>query len=68
LISCIVYLFSAGKEWDELINHLLTANVLISRGLDILDCDIDIDIDRDRDRDNYKSIIEQPFGLLTFET
>jgi hypothetical protein len=57
LISCIVYLFSAGKEWDELINHLLTANVLISRGLDILDCDIDIDIDRDRDIDRGKIFI-----------
>jgi len=33
-----------------LINYLLTANVLISRGLDIVYCDIDIDRDRDIDR------------------
>ena len=45
-----------------LINHLLTANVLISRGLDILHCDIDIDIDIDRDidRDRDKILILDP--------
>jgi hypothetical protein len=38
-----------GKDGTFLINHLLTANTLISRGLDILHCDVDIDIDTDID-------------------
>ena len=39
-----------GKNGTSLINHLLTAIVLISRGLDIVDCDLDLDIDIDIDR------------------
>jgi len=49
LFIYLVQVMRKGKDGTFLINHLLTANVLIRRGLDIVDCDVDIDIDTDID-------------------